>query len=481
MEATTEETMFLDSSSPTKPSATDKAQAKLARWAVPNLDQPEILRVDIAARPFAAVLLFLAALVLWASGISEIPVVPVGIIAGLEVILILPSYLLRNTIPASFRRYQELLLDVLLITLIIFFIGGSDASFLTLAYVLVIMYAGFVISPNTAITLATVSGVSYATLLILEYTHVIPHYSLFKVNLPPQFLLASIVFNLLVFSWTAVLVVSISRRIRQIHADAVQAKNRLEQALQALESTQEQLLQSAKLAAIGQLVSGVAHEMNNPLAGIIGYSELLLGRDINEHNRSALKKIYGEAQRTARIVRNLLSFARAQKSEKKPVSINDLLISTLELRNYELKVNNITVHSDLDRRLPATVADPQQLQQVFLNLINNTEQALLSAGDSGNLLVKTRADSGNIYIIFCNDGPNIPEEYVDKIFDPFFTTKEVGKGTGLGLSICYGIIQEHGGDISAHSPPEGYPRGACFTVKLPISLGSTARSDPAES
>jgi signal transduction histidine kinase len=418
-------------------------------------DRPDVLRVDVAARPFAATILFLAALLLWSFGVSGLPLVPIGILAAIEVVLIIPYYYFKKGPALAFRRYLELLLDVLLITLIIYLFGGSDASFLTLVYVIVIMYAGFVISPNTAATLAVLSGVSYAALFLLEQFGVIPHYSIFQISFPPQYLLASLVFNLLVFAWTAVLVVLISRRIREIHLGAVEAKARLEHTLQRLESTQAQLLQSAKMAAVGQLVSGVAHELNNPLAGVMGYSELLLGKDINENSRASLKKIYSEAQRAARIVKNLLSFSRAAKPEKRPVAINDLIRSTLELRNYELRVNNITVQADLSPSLPITV-------------VNNAEQAILSSAPSGSLLVKSFTNSHNLLISFTDDGPGIPQDNLDKVFDPFFTTKEVGKGTGLGLSICYGIIAEHGGKIYAQSPPVGRPHGACVTIELPL-------------
>jgi signal transduction histidine kinase len=431
-------------------------------------DRPDVLRVDVAARPFAATILFLAALLLWSFGVSGLPLVPIGILAAIEVVLIIPYYYFKKGPALAFRRYLELLLDVLLITLIIYLFGGSDASFLTLVYVIVIMYAGFVISPNTAATLAVLSGVSYAALFLLEQFGVIPHYSIFQISFPPQYLLASLVFNLLVFAWTAVLVVLISRRIREIHLEAVEAKARLEHTLQRLESTQAQLLQSAKMAAVGQLVSGVAHELNNPLAGVMGYSELLLGKDINENSRASLKKIYCESQRAARIVKNLLSFSRAAKPEKRPVAINDLIRSTLELRNYELRVNNITVQTDLSSSLPITVADPYQLQQIFLNIVNNAEQAILSSAPSGNLLVKSFTNAHNLLISFTDDGPGIPQDNLDKVFDPFFTTKEVGKGTGLGLSICYGIIAEHGGRIYAQSPPLGRPNGACVTIELPL-------------
>jgi len=440
-------------------------------------ERTDVLKVDIAARPFATTLIFLAALLLWALGLWELPILYLGILAAIEVLLIIPYYVFksRNTV---LQRYHELVLDILLITFIIWLFGGIDASFLTLVYVLVIMYAGFVISPATATTFAVLSGLSYTALVLLEYLKIIPHYGMFNFELPPKFQLASVVFNLLVFGWTATLVVLISRRIREAHQQTVDAKASLEHALQRLSSAQAQLLQSAKMAAIGQLVAGVAHELNNPLTGVSGYSELLLGRDIDERSRSALKKIYNESQRAARIVKNLLSFARAQKPEKKPVFINDLITSTLELRNYELSVNNIEVKTDLDPHLPTTIADPHQLQQVFLNLINNAEQAILSNGTSGRILIKSAANSNDIYLTFSDDGPGILPDDLDKVFNPFFTTKDVGKGTGLGLSICYGIIAEHGGTISAESPPKNLTHGASFTVELPVTLASEAILSP---
>lgn len=230
----------------------------------------------------------------------------------------------------------------------------------------------------------------------------------------------------------------------------------------------QQLIQSEKLSAIGELISGIAHELNNPLTGVMGYSQLLqLRKDLDERARESLLKINNLALRCQKIVQNLLSFARKQKPERILSSVNDMLERTVELRNYELSVNNIEIIRDLDRNLPKTIADAHQLQQVFLNVITNAEHAMLQAHGRGRLTIRSRGDAQNNRIIveITDDGPGIPEAHLSKIFDPFFTTKEVGKGTGLGLSLSYGIIKEHDGNIYAHSRPG---EGATFVIELPV-------------
>ncbi len=230
----------------------------------------------------------------------------------------------------------------------------------------------------------------------------------------------------------------------------------------------QQLIQSEKLSAIGELISGIAHELNNPLTGVMGYSQLLqLRKDLDERARESLLKINNLALRCQKIVQNLLSFARKQKPERTLSSVNDVLERTVELRNYELSVNNIEIVRELDRNLPKTIADAHQLQQVFLNIITNAEHAMLQANGRGRLVIRSRSDIPNNRIIveIMDDGPGIPEAHLSKIFDPFFTTKEVGKGTGLGLSLTYGIIKEHGGNVYAISRPE---EGATFVIELPV-------------
>lgn len=231
---------------------------------------------------------------------------------------------------------------------------------------------------------------------------------------------------------------------------------------------QQKLIQSEKLSAIGELISGIAHELNNPLTGVMGYSQLLqLRKDLDERAKDNLLKINNLALRCQKIVQNLLSFARKQKPERTLIDLNEIIESTVELRNYELQVNNIEINRDLDRNMVKTIADGHQLQQVFLNVITNAEQAMLDFHGSGRLLIRTRADRQNnrITVEIIDDGPGIPESHLTKIFDPFFTTKEVGKGTGLGLSLSYGIIKEHGGNIFVSSR---VGEGSTFVIELPI-------------
>lgn len=229
---------------------------------------------------------------------------------------------------------------------------------------------------------------------------------------------------------------------------------------------QTKLLQTEKMAAIGQLVSGIAHELNNPLTSIQGYAQLLLAKDSGPERSADAKRIYQEAERAARIVKNLLLFARETRPEPRPVNLNEIVERTLALRSYELKVENIAVECDLERPAPITLADSNQIQQVLLNLIVNAEHAMQSARGSGRLRLRTRrVGPARVALEVSDDGPGIPREIQSRIFDPFFTTKPVGIGTGLGLSLVYGIVHQHGGDISVDSEPG---RGTTFLVELPL-------------
>ena len=235
------------------------------------------------------------------------------------------------------------------------------------------------------------------------------------------------------------------------------------QAYENLRRTQEQLLHSEKMAAVGQLISGVAHELNNPLTAILGYSQLLLSSgQMPPQGMEYSDKLYKQAQRTHRIVQNLLSFARQHKPERVAVQLNQILKDTLALRDYDLRLSNIRVHYDLAPDLPMTGADPHQLQQVFLNLVNNAVDAILEHSSEGDLWVSTKAKDDCLIVEFKDSGPGVKD--ASRVFDPFYTTKPVGKGTGLGLSICYGIVTEHGGSISVSNVQ---PSGACFTIELP--------------
>ncbi len=249
-------------------------------------------------------------------------------------------------------------------------------------------------------------------------------------------------------------------------SSAVERTTLYEEARQAydnLRRTQEQLLHSEKLAAVGQLISGVAHELNNPLTAILGYSQLLTSSgQVGALGLGYTEKIYKQAQRTHRIVQNLLSFARQHKPERVPVRLNTAIEDTLALRDYDLRMSKIRVHLDLASDLPETPADPHQFQQVFLNLINNAVDAILEKGEDGDLWVRTGVEGNLIFIEFTDSGPGVQDS--SRVFDPFYTTKPVGKGTGLGLSICYGIVTEHGGTILVRNVP---PRGATFRIELP--------------
>ena len=240
-------------------------------------------------------------------------------------------------------------------------------------------------------------------------------------------------------------------------------------AYEDLRRTQEQLLQSEKMSAVGQLISGVAHELNNPLTAILGYAQLLESEGLQERAADYVRKLFKQAQRTHRVVQNLLSFARQHKPQKQEVDLRKVVDETLALRDYDLKVNNITVEREFESSIPVVVADPHQLEQVFLNIINNAVDAILESGRGGELRVKIFPVDGHVHVRFEDSGPGIQEP--SRIFDPFYTTKTVGKGTGLGLSICYGIVKEHGGDISASNLPSG---GASVEVRLPASQKTIA-------
>jgi PAS domain S-box-containing protein len=239
----------------------------------------------------------------------------------------------------------------------------------------------------------------------------------------------------------------------------------------------QQLLQAEKMAALGQTISGVAHELNNPLATILSWAERLAETATGDGQRGA-RVILGEAERAARIVRSLLTFARKRQSTRSMVDLNQIITETLALRAYGQRVTNIEVITALAAGVPHVFADPHQIQQVLLNLVINAEQAMLSAHGRGTLVVRTwhDADRDSVVLDVTDDGPGIPPETQTKIFDPFFTTKEIGKGTGLGLTVAYAIVQEHGGRIRVQSSglvsagASVASHGASFLVELPVSL-----------
>jgi signal transduction histidine kinase len=228
---------------------------------------------------------------------------------------------------------------------------------------------------------------------------------------------------------------------------------------------EEQLIMTDRLASIGELSSGIAHELNNPLTSIIGFSQMLMEGDVPANMKEDLATVYSEAQRAAAIVKNLLTFARKHAPVKQLSQVNTVVEDVLRLRAYEQKANNIKLENNFAPNLPQIMMDHFQIQQVFLNIIVNAEFAMTEAHNKGNLTITTEKVDDFIRVTFTDDGPGISKENLKHIFDPFFTTKAVGKGTGLGLSICHGIVTEHGGKIYARSE-KGL--GTIFVVELPL-------------
>jgi PAS domain S-box-containing protein len=240
---------------------------------------------------------------------------------------------------------------------------------------------------------------------------------------------------------------------------------------------QAKLAHSEKMATIGRLVSGVAHEVNNPLAAILGFTDLLLENpDIPAAARDDLQIILQETQRTKEIVQDLLSFARQRPAQREPMQLNSILRQTLKLRSYDFASHGVEVTEEFDENLELAVGDPQQLQQVFLNIINNAYDAIQESGNRGKIRISTRHVSNNLEVAVIDNGTGISEP--QRIFDPFFTTKQAGKGTGLGLSICYGIVRAHGGEILCWNN-DGAP-GSTFLIRLPIATDSALAASAKE-
>ena len=235
---------------------------------------------------------------------------------------------------------------------------------------------------------------------------------------------------------------------------------------------QDQLIQSEKMSAIGQLIAGIAHDLNNPLASVVGFADFLTEvPNIPPSIREPLTVVREEAERASSIVRNLLGFARKQDHQRRPTALKPLLDATFVLLRNQLMAQRVEAQIEIESDLPMPDIDPNQIQQVFVNLINNAAQAIASTGRPGNILVRARHWLDGVAIDVIDDGPGMSEPLAAQVFEPFFTTKAEGEGTGLGLSISQGIVKEHGGRVMLSSE-EG--RGSTFTVQLPLSTRSAA-------
>jgi two-component system NtrC family sensor kinase len=272
---------------------------------------------------------------------------------------------------------------------------------------------------------------------------------------------------------------AVAMRNARLFADNARLYEEAQQRVRELQETQAQLVQAAKLSAVGQLVSGVAHELNNPLSVVIGYGQLLLARGVSEEARRPIELMIAQAARMAKIVQSLMLFSRQRKPERRAVSLPDIIQQILTLRETQLAISSIRVETEFGADVPPVQGDSHQLQQVFLNLILNAEQAILGGGVGGRrsgdcIRVSTRArlegDRAWVVAQVADNGPGIPAEVLPRIFEPFFTTKKVGEGAGLGLSVSYGIVEEHGGRLSVESGPGR----SVFTVELPAAAPVSA-------
>ncbi|MCA9445889.1 MAG: response regulator [Candidatus Omnitrophica bacterium] len=242
-----------------------------------------------------------------------------------------------------------------------------------------------------------------------------------------------------------------------------------------LQDAQQQILQSEKLSALGQLIAGVSHEINNPLTTIVGYADLVLETPDKNKAEQKIRTILSEAKRATRIVQNLLSFARERKPEKRPANLNDLVRNIADLRQYDLRTRNVTLVTRLNEEIPSTMVDTDQIQQVLLNMVNNSAQAI-PQGQGGRIEIATSRKDDWLFIEVEDNGKGIPENIREKIFEPFFSTKGEKTNNGLGLSISYGIVKEHGGEIQVGP---GISGGTKMSIQLPI-VHALSESPPAK-
>ena len=312
---------------------------------------------------------------------------------------------------------------------------------------------------SARLAMAAVISLPVFAIYTLRFEHDVPEVRDFRLMTT---LIASVPIAFLVFM-----------RTHLVDADRARLLSRSEQSIENLQRLQAQLVQTEKLVSLGQLAAGAAHEINNPLAAILGFSDLLADdTNLPEKARATAGKIRDQARRTKTLVANLLRFARQVPPERTLLDINTVVTNAVQLRALDLRSTKSRIETQLESVLPGVRGDGNQLLQVFFNIINNAVDAMESS-EGGVLTIKTMRDRGNVLILFSDTGPGIKDP--QRVFDPFYTTKPVGKGTGLGLSICFGILQEHSGKILCYNSQQG---GAVFRVELPAVLAAFPAKDP---
>jgi signal transduction histidine kinase len=309
------------------------------------------------------------------------------------------------------------------------------------------------------LAMAAVISLPFFAIFTLRYAHENPAVRDFRLM---TVLIASIPLALLLFLRTYL-----------ADADRTRLLSQSERSVENLQRLQAQIVQSEKLVSLGQLAAGAAHEINNPLTAILGFSDLLADDlTLPEKARSTASKIRDQARRTKTLVGNLLSFARQVPTERTLLDINTVVTNAVQLRYLDLRTGTVRIELQLESVLPGVRGDGNQLMQVFFNMISNAVDAM-EAAQGGVLTIKTMRDRAYVVVLFLDSGPGIKEPH--RVFDPFYTTKPVGKGTGLGLSICFGIVQEHSGRILCYNRQEG---GAAFRVELPAVLAALPTKEP---
>jgi len=303
------------------------------------------------------------------------------------------------------------------------------------------------------LSMAAVLSLPLFAIYTIRYSHEGPAVRDFRLM---TILIAAIPLALLVFLRTYL-----------AEADRTRLLSRSEQSVENLQRLQAQIVQSEKLVSLGQLAAGAAHEINNPLTAILGFSDLLADdQTLPEKARVTASKIRDQARRTKTLVGNLLSFARQVPTERTLLDINTVVTNAVQLRTLDLRTGTVRIELQLESVLPGVRGDGNQLMQVFFNMISNAVDAM-EAAQGGVLTIKTMRDRAYVVVLFLDTGPGVKEPH--RVFDPFYTTKPVGKGTGLGLSICFGIVQEHSGRVLCYNRQEG---GAAFRVELPAVLAA---------